>query len=192
MPACAGACRRQWRHCWPDAAQVAARMKHSPLPTLRTRAAASPPPSAPDAAIEAGRQIFRFDTFGDETQWTDTLRMHEVIRKAVDPTTALSVGLKVDAEALPPAVVEGHPGRQHQPDQPRDHGGTAQAQRGRRPEGHGRDRRRQGHADAASASPARCATRPSTTRSRRASASGSTAGPIATSIPARSSPCRRR
>jgi hypothetical protein len=33
--------------------------------------------------------------------------MHEVIRSAVDPTTALSVGLKVDAEALPAAVVQG-------------------------------------------------------------------------------------
>jgi mono/diheme cytochrome c family protein len=59
------------------------------------------------ALIEKGRQIFRFDTFGDETQWTDTLRMHEVISAAVDPTTALSVGLKVDADALPAAVVAG-------------------------------------------------------------------------------------
>lgn len=57
--------------------------------------------------VAQGREIFRFDTFGDETQWTDALRMHEVIRSAVDPATALSVGLKVDAEALPPAVVEG-------------------------------------------------------------------------------------
>jgi hypothetical protein len=57
--------------------------------------------------VAQGRQVFRLDTFGDETQWTDTLRMHEVIRSAVDPVTALSVGLKVDAEALPPAVVEG-------------------------------------------------------------------------------------
>ena len=57
--------------------------------------------------IAEGKQIFRFDTFGDETQWTDTLRMHEVIRTAVDPTTALSVGLKVDSEALPAAVVAG-------------------------------------------------------------------------------------
>ena len=57
--------------------------------------------------IARGKQIFRFDTFGDETKWTDTLRMHEVIRTAVDPTTALSVGLKVDAEALPAAVVAG-------------------------------------------------------------------------------------
>jgi len=63
---------------------------------------------APDPAkIAEGKQIFRFDTFGDETQWTDALRLHEVIRAAVDPTTALSVGLKVDAEALPAAVVKG-------------------------------------------------------------------------------------
>src|SRR4051812_28022991 len=51
-----------------------------------------------------GKSIFRFDTFGDETFWTDTLRMHEVIRTSVDPTTALKVGLKVDADALPEAV----------------------------------------------------------------------------------------
>ena len=57
--------------------------------------------------VEQGKQIFRYDTFGDETQWTDTLRMHEVIRTSVDPTTALSVGLKVDSEALPAAVVTG-------------------------------------------------------------------------------------
>jgi len=59
------------------------------------------------ATIARGKQIFRYDTFGDETLWTDTLRMHEVIASSVDPTTALSVGLKVDAEALPAAVVQG-------------------------------------------------------------------------------------
>jgi mono/diheme cytochrome c family protein/cytochrome c5 len=59
------------------------------------------------ALVAEGRQIFRFDTFGDEAKWTDTLRLHEVISAAVDPVTALSVGLKVDAEALPPALVKG-------------------------------------------------------------------------------------
>jgi len=59
------------------------------------------------ALIAQGKNIFRFDTFGDETFWTDTLRMHEVISSAVDPTTALSVGLKVDTDSLPPAVVQG-------------------------------------------------------------------------------------
>ena len=57
--------------------------------------------------VEDGKAIFRFDTFGDETFWTDTLKMNEVIEQAVDPTTALSVGLKVDAEALPKEVVAG-------------------------------------------------------------------------------------
>ncbi len=63
-------------------------------------------PDQPELVAQ-GKQVFRFDTFGDETQWTDALRLHEVIRTAVDPTTALAVGLKVDAEALPPAVVQG-------------------------------------------------------------------------------------
>jgi cytochrome c5 len=57
--------------------------------------------------IAQGKLIFRFDTFGDETFWTDTLRMHEVIQSAVDPTTALSVGLKVDTDSLPATVVQG-------------------------------------------------------------------------------------
>jgi mono/diheme cytochrome c family protein len=51
-----------------------------------------------------GQAIFRFDTFGDEQLWTDTLRMHEVI-PTVDPATALAVGLKVDVDALPGEVV---------------------------------------------------------------------------------------
>jgi mono/diheme cytochrome c family protein len=58
-----------------------------------------------DLAAE-GKRTFRFDTFGDETKWTDTLRMNEVV-SAVDPTTALKVGLKVDSEALPADVVAG-------------------------------------------------------------------------------------
>ena len=51
-----------------------------------------------------GREIFRYDTFGDEQLWTDVLRMHEVIA-TVSPATALAVGLKVDLEALPRGVV---------------------------------------------------------------------------------------
>ena len=53
-----------------------------------------------------GKHVFRFDSFGNETFWTDTLRLHEAIAKSVDPTTALSVGLKVDADALPPGILK--------------------------------------------------------------------------------------
>jgi mono/diheme cytochrome c family protein len=59
---------------------------------------------APATRDNAGRAIFRFDTFGDEQLWTDVLRMHEVI-PTVDPATALAVGLKVDVEALPASVI---------------------------------------------------------------------------------------
>jgi len=63
-------------------------------------------PPDPELATQ-GKDIFRFETYGDESFWTDTLRIHDVITSAVDPATALSVGLKVDAEALPAEVVQG-------------------------------------------------------------------------------------
>jgi len=63
-------------------------------------------PTVDPALAAMGKDIFRFDTFGDETFWTDTLHMNDVIA-TVDPTKALMVGLKVDAEALPAAVVAG-------------------------------------------------------------------------------------
>ena len=59
------------------------------------------------ATVAEGQQIFRFDTFGDEQFWTDTLHLERVVQQAVDPTTALTVGLKVDMDALPAAVVQG-------------------------------------------------------------------------------------
>ena len=56
-------------------------------------------------SVRDGREIFRYDTFGDEQLWTDVLRMHEVIPEVVSPQLALSVGLKVDVQALPPDIV---------------------------------------------------------------------------------------
>jgi mono/diheme cytochrome c family protein len=58
--------------------------------------------------IAEGQRIFRYDTFGDEQQWTDRLRMHEVVQ-GLDPVTALAVGLKVDADAVPPEVLANAP-----------------------------------------------------------------------------------
>jgi hypothetical protein len=59
--------------------------------------------------VTDGRQIFRFDTFGDEKFWGDTLHLHQAIAgqnnggvgPGVSPKTALAVGLKVDADAVP-------------------------------------------------------------------------------------------
>src|SRR5687767_5449683 len=77
----------------------------------KTTSAITPSPTATAtvssaAMLAEGKRVFRFDTFGDEQLWTDKLRMHEVIEKNVDPTTALKVGLKVDSEMLPAGILE--------------------------------------------------------------------------------------
>jgi len=63
--------------------------------------------------LEEGRRTFRFDTFGSEDFWGGRLRLHEAIvgqklggvGPGVSPTMALSLGLKVDADALPADLV---------------------------------------------------------------------------------------
>jgi hypothetical protein len=72
---------------------------------LPTGAGPAPDDRSPQTLAE-GQKIFRYETFGDEQFWTDTARMHEVVQKAVSPKTALSVGLKVDAAAIPPEIAQ--------------------------------------------------------------------------------------
>ena len=63
--------------------------------------------------LDEGRRVFRFETFGDEVFWGDTLKLHRAIEGAklggvgpgVSPKTALAVGLKVDVDALPQSLV---------------------------------------------------------------------------------------
>ena len=64
------------------------------------------PKTASDNLVAEGQRIFRYETFGDDKLWTDQLRMHEVVQSSVDPTTALAVGLKVDADALPVGILD--------------------------------------------------------------------------------------
>lgn len=72
------------------------------------KALAQESPTGFDAAINEhskklmreGREIFRFDTFGSEAFWTESLRLHEAI-VTISPKKALEVGLKVDADAIP-------------------------------------------------------------------------------------------
>src|SRR5215470_6277002 len=62
--------------------------------------------------MDEGRKTFRFDTFGSEAFWGDALQLHKAIAGeknggvggGVSPKTALSVGLKVDSDALPDAL----------------------------------------------------------------------------------------
>jgi hypothetical protein len=63
--------------------------------------------------VEEGEQVFRFDTFGDQAFWGDTLKLHKAIEGSalggvgpgVSPKTALAVGLKVDLDALPKSLI---------------------------------------------------------------------------------------
>ena len=66
-------------------------------------------------SLANGRKTFRFETFGDQAFWGDTLKLHQAIAGSanggvgpgVSPKTALSVGLKVDADAVPADVAAG-------------------------------------------------------------------------------------
>lgn len=79
-------------------------------PRIRSESA-SKDPTADNAVqlVTQGRQIFRFDTFGDEAFWGDTLKLHQAVEgsalggvgSGVSPAAALNVGLKVDVDALP-------------------------------------------------------------------------------------------
>ncbi len=83
-------------------------------------ATAAPPPQGADAEnaraaqsmLDEGKKTFRYETFGSEAFWGDALQLHKAIAgeknggvgPGVSPKTALSVGLKVDADALPDAL----------------------------------------------------------------------------------------
>jgi hypothetical protein len=64
-------------------------------------------------ALENGRSIFRFDTFGSEAFWGDALKLHQAVAGSalggvgggLSPRAALGIGLKVDASAIPAPVV---------------------------------------------------------------------------------------
>jgi cytochrome c5 len=91
------------------AAAVASACEKTDAAAERTPPAATAAPHAaqdPAAEVAEGQRIFRFETFGDEQVWTDKLRLNEVVEKNVDPTTALKVGLKVDADVLPAGILK--------------------------------------------------------------------------------------
>ena len=93
----------------PAALPILAVIACSPSDTSKQNAAATPDSAAAAtaAAPADGQRIFRFETFGDEQFWTDT-RAHAGGRRSrrSSPTVALSVGFKVDADAIPPDVAQ--------------------------------------------------------------------------------------
>ncbi|WP_420601415.1 hypothetical protein [Flagellimonas sp.] len=76
-----------------------------------------PPPVVLDlnpVLVEEGKAIFRFDTFGDESFWSGALKLDKAVLgennggfgPGVSPNTALTVGLKVDIDALPQEIID--------------------------------------------------------------------------------------
>jgi hypothetical protein len=74
-----------------------------------------------------GKRVFRFDTFGDQAFWGGALQLHRAIEghrlggvgPGLSPKGALGAGLKVDARALPRAVVKAIKGGKVDLDSPR-------------------------------------------------------------------------
>ena len=64
--------------------------------------------------LSEGRNTFRFDTFGDEHFWGDQLMLNKAIEgtrcggvgDGLSPRAALTLGLKVDVDALPPGLIK--------------------------------------------------------------------------------------
>lgn len=62
--------------------------------------------------LKEGKQTFRFETFGDETYWTDALQLNKAITgekndgvgAGLSPKAALAAGLKVDMDVIPADV----------------------------------------------------------------------------------------
>lgn len=80
----------------------------TPAPAQNNQAAGRSKVTADDDSIDAnalktidqGRQTFRFETFGDETFWGTTIKLHQAVA-TLSPKKVLALGLKVDADALP-------------------------------------------------------------------------------------------
>src|SRR5689334_3543792 len=62
--------------------------------------------------LEEGKHIFRYETFGDESYWTDALQLNKAIAgeknggigAGLSPKAALAAGLKVDMDVIPADV----------------------------------------------------------------------------------------
>lgn len=63
-------------------------------------------PKRVDGDVALGKQVFRFETFGNEGFWTDAVRLPAgIAAKKVTPMQALQLGLQIDVDAIAPATV---------------------------------------------------------------------------------------
>ena len=82
------------------------------LSAARTASSTDPTQTRASRLVAQGRNVFRYDTFGDEAVWGGVLGLHKAIEGAklggvgagVSPKQALALGLKVDATKIPAKV----------------------------------------------------------------------------------------
>ena len=80
--------------------------------TDRNTASGDPAQANADQLVSEGRQVFRYETFGDEAVWSGVLGLQKLIEGSrlggigagITPKQALALGLKVDAAAIPADV----------------------------------------------------------------------------------------
>jgi hypothetical protein len=109
ISAVAGACSSEEDSSAATAAAVPSETENSTTSNESLFGVYDPVKHAANAMIDEGRHTFRYDTFGDETFWGDSLKLHQAIAGSanggvgpgVSPTAALGLGLKVDVDALP-------------------------------------------------------------------------------------------
>jgi hypothetical protein len=78
----------------------------------QTAASADPTQARATRLVTAGRNVFRYDTFGDQAVWGGVLGLHKAIEgsrfggvgSGISPKQALALGLKVDATKIPQKV----------------------------------------------------------------------------------------
>ena len=86
--------------CSGPAAQSASQAK----PASDGPAEGTPAPRQ-DGTASSGRDVFRFETFGNEGFWTDALRVPAGVMAAkVTPLQALQLGLTMDIDAVDPST----------------------------------------------------------------------------------------
>jgi len=85
------------------------------VPRCPSDDAATPATVDPNAMLSEGQKTFRYETFGNEAFWGDSLQLHRAIEgekhggvgAGLTPRRAISFGLKVDVDALPIILVSG-------------------------------------------------------------------------------------
>jgi len=93
---------------------IASMLVSGAVRAISSRAASGPDLTGANAnrLVAQGRNVFRFDTFGDQAVWGGVLGLHKSIEGAkhggvgagISPKQALALGLKVDANAIPANV----------------------------------------------------------------------------------------